>query len=67
MTVTPVRTLSPSISVVMPTSTPGTSVIAFTGPGVPRSGMPKLPARGCCDGVCVSGAVDFGIASVAML
>ena len=33
-TVTPVRTVaSPSISVVWPTRTPGTSVIAFAGPG----------------------------------
>jgi hypothetical protein len=33
MTVTPVRTSSPSTSVVWPTRTPATSVIAFSGPG----------------------------------
>src|SRR3990172_397250 len=34
MTVTPVRTSSPSIRVVMPTRTPSTSVTAFFRPGV---------------------------------
>src|SRR5439155_7454421 len=51
--VTPVRTgptptLSgpePEISVVCPTSTPFTSVIAFNGPGVPSNGTPKSLAR----------------------
>src|ERR1700735_1933769 len=44
--VTPVRTLSPEISVVSPTSTPFTSVMAFQVPGVPSNGTPKLRARG---------------------
>jgi hypothetical protein len=35
ITVTPVRTSSPSISVVWPTSTPSTSLIALRGPGSP--------------------------------
>src|SRR5215831_20570220 len=49
MAVTPVRTgptptcslPSPEISVVTPTSTPFTSVMAFTGPGVPSNGTPR--------------------------
>ena len=53
-TVTPVRTgplpttsfPDPEISVVCPTSTPLTSVIASRGPGVPSSGMPRSRARG---------------------
>src|SRR5712692_11506912 len=52
--VTPVRTgpaptfrgPSPATSVVMPTSTPGTSVIAFRDPGVPSKGTPRSRARG---------------------
>jgi hypothetical protein len=45
--VTPVRTPAPSIRVTWPTSTPGTSVIAFRGPGAPKSnGMPRSRARG---------------------
>src|ERR1700752_1824775 len=52
--VTPVRTgpapggdaASPEMRVVCPTSTPLTSVIAFTGPGTPSKGIPKLRARG---------------------
>src|SRR6185312_9183110 len=57
MAVTPVRTgplpttslPSPEISVVKPTSTPGTSVIASAGPGVPSNGTPRSRARstGC--------------------
>ena len=44
-TVTPVRTSSPSISVVWPTRTPATSVIAFQRPGVPRpTAMPRSRA-----------------------
>ena len=35
ITVTPVRTDAPSISVACPTLTPATSVIAFSGPGSP--------------------------------
>src|SRR6266550_1588007 len=54
ITVTPVRTgpaptfngPSPEMSVVMPTSTPRTSVIAFSGPGVPSNGTPRSRARG---------------------
>jgi len=60
--VTPVRTgplpttrrPSPEISVLYPTSTPATSVIAFSGPGVPSKGTPRSRARGCallCDSV----------------
>src|SRR5208337_4846107 len=52
--VTPVRTgplpassfPSPEISVVWPTVTPGTSVIALNGPGVPSKGTPRSRARG---------------------
>src|SRR5579872_3858679 len=52
--VTPVRTgplpisslPSPEISVVCPTSTPLTSVIALLGPGVPSNGTPRSRARG---------------------
>ena len=52
MAVTPVRTgplpdhelPSPEISVVTPTSTPATSVIALMAPGSPGNGKPK-PAR----------------------
>src|SRR6266436_4944252 len=40
ITVTPVRTDAPSISVVCPTSMPEISVIALRGPGVPSSGTP---------------------------
>ena len=36
--VTPVRTASPATTVVCPTRTPATSVIAFSGPGVPAPG-----------------------------
>src|SRR5690242_12550202 len=58
--VTPVRTgpfpicslPSPEISVVCPTVTPATSVIAFRGPGAPSNGTPRSRARGftasCC-------------------
>src|SRR5262245_39353893 len=50
--VTPVRTgpsprlsaPSPLINVTCPTSTPATSVIAFTGPGLPAKGMPRSRA-----------------------
>src|SRR5271167_2764853 len=52
--VTPVRTgpsptfsfPEPEMSVVNPTSTPLTSVIAFNGPGVPSKGTPRSRARG---------------------
>ena len=52
--VTPVRTgpsptlsaPSPRMSVVMPTSTPLTSVIALSAPGVPSNGTPRSRARG---------------------
>src|SRR5271165_4389295 len=54
MAVTPVRTgplptsslPSPEMSVVWPTSTPRTSVIALLGPGVPSKGTPRSRARG---------------------
>ena len=54
MAVTPVRTgpaptfnlPSPEISVVCPTATPLTSVIALSGPGEPSSGMPRSRVRG---------------------
>src|SRR5438046_8369379 len=53
ITVTPVRTgplptsslPSPLISVVYPTSTPATSVIALNFPGVPSNGIPRSRAR----------------------
>src|SRR5579863_10589772 len=53
ITVTPVRTgpsptfrgPSPRISVVVPTSTPATSVIALRRPGVPSHGTPRSRAR----------------------
>ena len=53
-TVTPVRTgpcpstsgPSPEMSVVCPTSTPATSVIALSGPGVPPIGSFRSRARG---------------------
>ncbi len=44
--VTPVRTSSPSIKVTWPTSTPGTSVMASSAPGRPKSnGTPNARAR----------------------
>src|SRR3954463_4505845 len=47
MAVTPVRTASPSTSVVWPTRTPSTSVIAFSGPGGNTPGaMPMSRALG---------------------
>src|SRR3954454_13309122 len=63
--VTPVRTgpapafngPSPASSVVMPTSTPATSVIAFNGPGVPSNGTPRSRARG----FHAAGAVGDGL------
>src|SRR5579864_7849711 len=62
MAVTPVRTgplpisslPSPEISVVWPTSTPFTSVMALLGPGVPSKGTPRSRARGL---VCATRAV----------
>jgi hypothetical protein len=55
MAVTPVRTgpvptrsrPAPEISVVCPTSSPATSVMAFSGPGVPSNGTPRSRARVC--------------------
>ena len=44
--VTPVRTAGPEINVRCPTSRPGTSVIALSGPGVPSTGTPNWRARG---------------------
>src|SRR5262249_4540100 len=55
MPVTPVRTESPSIRVVQPTSIPGTSVIAFQRPGIPPNGMPSERARGLPAGVAACG------------
>src|SRR5580658_6188573 len=54
MAVTPVRTgplptsslPSPEMSVLWPTSTPRTSVMALLGPGVPSKGTPRSRARG---------------------
>src|ERR1700676_3475352 len=56
--VTPVRTgplpicslPSPEMSVVCPTVTPETSVIPFSGPGVPSNGTPRSRARGLAAG-----------------
>src|SRR5215475_1008369 len=55
--VTPVRTLSPAMSVAYPTSTPGTSVIAFAGPGRPANDSPSARARGLPDGVARCGSL----------
>ena len=41
--VTPVRTVSPAMRVACPTCTPGTSVMAFSGPGLPSPGV--IPGR----------------------
>src|SRR4029450_12091051 len=50
MTVTPVRTSSPDISVVWPTRTPATSVMASSGPGANTPGArPISRARGRAD------------------
>ncbi len=57
--VTPVRTgpsptlsaPSPRINVVCPTSSPATSVMAFSGPGVPSNGTPRSRARIECSGL----------------
>src|SRR6266403_4859014 len=57
--VTPVRTgplptcsfPSPEMSVVCPTVTPETSVIAFSGPGGPSNGTPRSRARGLAGGL----------------
>src|SRR5690349_2403035 len=57
--VTPVRTgplptcsfPSPEISVVCPTVTPETSVMALSGPGVPSNGTPRSRARGLAGGL----------------
>ena len=47
MAVTPVRiALAGSVRVQKPTSTPGTSVMAFNGPGWPAKGKPRSRARG---------------------
>src|ERR1700761_6226718 len=56
MAVTPVLTLSPSIRVWQPTSTPGTSVIALCLPGVPWYFRPTARARGLPVGVVRCGA-----------
>jgi hypothetical protein len=61
--VTPVRTDVPRISVAVPTSTPGTSVIAFHGPGVPPNGIPSDLARGLPDGVAACGPVSPALMS----
>src|SRR5690349_1704077 len=61
--VTPVRTgplpttsaPSPAMSVRWPTSTPATSVIASSGPGVPSKGMPRARARGPGAAAAVAG------------
>ena len=45
MAVTPVRTVSPWTTVVWPTATPATSVIALCGPGVPAPGRDAEIAR----------------------
>jgi hypothetical protein len=55
--VTPVRTDWPSISVAYPTSTPGTSVIAFHRPGRPPNGIPMERARGLPAGVAACGSI----------
>src|SRR5580704_9255123 len=65
--VTPVRTgpwptcnlPDPEISVVWPTVTPATSVMALSGPGVPSKGTPRSRARGFPEG---AGAVGANVA-----
>ncbi len=64
--VTPVRTRSPSISVTYPTSTPGTSVMAFHVPGRPANGIPSARARGLPPGVRRCGSAALPPAPAAM-
>src|SRR6516225_4567276 len=64
MAVTPVRTLLPSISVVYPTSTPGTSVMAFHRPGRPPNGIPIERARGLPPGVVRCGSIVVTVTRV---
>src|SRR5580704_4647267 len=62
--VTPVRTgplptcslPDPEITVVWPTVTPATSVMALSGPGVPSKGTPRSRARGFPEGTGTVGA-----------
>src|SRR6185503_16414649 len=62
--VTPVRTLSPSITVVCPTSTPATSVIELREPGGNTPGaMPISRARGRGDRVCDAAASLMSVSS----
>src|SRR5262245_33400236 len=75
--VTPVRTgplptfsaPSPEMSVVIPTSTPATSVIALSGPGVPSNGMPRSRARGfvCASGMAAKRTKRDNVASVSVM
>ena len=69
--VTPVRTgplpttnrPSPEMSVLYPTSTPATSVMAFSGPGLPSKGIPRSRARGSAE----CGAEEFWATSAIVL
>src|SRR5256885_1357654 len=49
---------SPEISVMCPTVTPGISVMALSGPGVPSKGTPKSRARGLEPGFCCACRVE---------
>ena len=63
---TPVRTASlpsPRTMVLWPTSTPFTSVIALSGPGVPSKITPRSRARGFCPTDCASTPVTKTVAS----
>ena len=51
---------SPLMIVLWPTSTPLTSVIAFSRPGVPSNGTPRSRARGFPCGACPSAMGDIG-------
>ena len=51
---------SPRTIVVTPTSTPRTSVMALSGPGVPSNGMPRSRARGLVWANAVEEASDGG-------
>src|ERR1700689_920161 len=51
----------PEISVVWPTVTPATSVMALSGPGVPSKGTPRSRARGFPEGRGAGGGDVAGV------
>src|SRR5437867_7552454 len=76
MAVTPVRTgpwpttsfPSPLMSVVMPTATPGISVMALQGPGSPGNGSPSPRPRLLPDGVAIqAGWIMFSPLLISMM